>query len=186
MKNNLSRFFKIVSVLLDYPGEDYLSHIEEIEVITAGMPPDKFKNSINEFIAYIKSQPLARIREIYTDVFDVSPATTLNLTYHIQGDTEKRAGLLARLQQVYQDAGYERISGELPDYLPLLLEFLSVCAEDTDVNLIWECFQHFDTYVDRLRQTSAEYAFLLQPLTRQFSTFSTIKDYKGGNHESEK
>lgn len=164
MKKKLGRIFKVLSVLLSYPGEDYLNQIKEIEAIAADMPLDEFKNSINEFIAYIKTQSMVRLREIYTDAFDVSPATTMNLTYHILGDNEKRAGMLTRLQQVYQDAGYERISGELPDYLPLLLEFLSVCPEDTDVKLIWECFQHFDTYIDRLKQTSPAHSALLQPL----------------------
>ncbi|MBI5589512.1 MAG: nitrate reductase molybdenum cofactor assembly chaperone [Deltaproteobacteria bacterium] len=185
MKKNLSRIYKILSVLLGYPGEDYLSQIKEIEVIAADMPPDEFKNSINEFIAYIRTRSMIRLREIYTDAFDVSPATTMNLTYHIWGDNEKRAGMLTRLQQVYQDAGYERISGELPDYLPMLLEFLSACPEDTDVKLIWECFQHFDTYIDRLKQMSPAHAALLQPLADTAVKYIQSKEFSPRQHAAE-
>jgi nitrate reductase delta subunit len=164
MKKNLSHIFKVLSVLLCYPDDDYLSQIKEMEAIAADMPPDEFKNSIQAFLDYIKTQSAVQLREIYTAAFDVRPATTMNLTYHIWGDNEKRADMLTQLQQVYQDAGFERISGELPDHLPLLLEFLSVCPEDTDVRLIWQCFQKFDTYIDRLKQTSTAHSALLQPL----------------------
>ncbi|MFZ3048835.1 MAG: nitrate reductase molybdenum cofactor assembly chaperone, partial [Desulfatirhabdiaceae bacterium] len=94
MKKNLSRIFKVLSVLLCYPDDDYLSQIKEMEAIAADMPPDEFKNSIQAFLDYIKNQSAVQLREIYTAAFDVSPATTMNLTYHIWGDNEKRAGML--------------------------------------------------------------------------------------------
>jgi len=166
MGKDLNHIFKLLSVLLQYPGEDYLSQIKEIEVIVASMPPNEFGNSISEFIIYFKTLPLIQIQETYTAAFDMSPATTMNLTYHIWGDTEKRAGTLARMQQVYQDAGYERTTGELPDYLPMMLEFLSLCPEAKGVELIWECFKHFDKYIDRLQKSAPAYSALLRPLAR--------------------
>ena len=75
-----------------------------------------------------------------------------------------RADVLARLQQRYQDAGYERITGELPDYLPMMLEFLSVCRGSENTGLIWECLQGLEDVVDRLRKAAPPYAALLQPL----------------------
>lgn len=165
-KKDLNRIFKILSVLLQYPGKDYLTQIKEIEVIVASMPPNEFVNHISEFIIYIKTLPLIQLQETYTAAFDMSPATTMNLTYHIWGDNEKRADMLSRLQQVYQDAGYERTTGELPDYLPMMLEFLSVCPEAKDVELIWECLKHFNKYIDRLQQSAPAYSTLLQPLAR--------------------
>ncbi len=166
MKRDLNRIFKLLSVLLQYPDEDYLSQIKEIEVAVASMPPNEFENNISEFITYTKTRSLLQLQEIYTAAFDLSPATTMNLAYHIWGDNEKRAGMLTRLQQVYQDAGYERATGELPDYLPLMLEFLSICPETKGGELIWECLQSFDKYIDRLQKSAPAYSTLLQPLAR--------------------
>jgi len=167
MARDFNVIFKILSGLLQYPDDDYLSQIKDIEAIVACRPPNEFENSITEFITYIKTQSLIHLQEIYTAAFDMNPATTMNLTYHIWGDNEKRADMLTRLQQVYQEAGYERATGELPDYLPMLLEFLSVCPEAKGVDWIWECFKHFDKYIDRLQQSAPAHSALLQPLARR-------------------
>jgi nitrate reductase delta subunit len=164
MKQDLKIQFKALSVLLHYPGEDYFRQISEVESILSDMPPDEFKNSISEFITHIRTQSLIHLQETYTAAFDISTDTSMNLTYHIWGDNEKRAGLLTRIQQVYQDFDYERITGELPDYLPLMLEFLCLCPEEKAEKVIWECFQNFDTYITRLRPIAPLYSSLLQPL----------------------
>ena len=72
--------------------------------------------------------------------------------------------MLARLQQRYQDAGYERITGELPDYLPMMLEFLSVCPDTENTGLIWQSLRGLEGVVNRLQKTAPPYAALLQPL----------------------
>jgi len=156
--------FKLLSVLLQYPDEVYLIQIKEMEILLASMVQNELKNSFVEFFNYLQTRALICLQESYTAAFDMNPATTLNLTYHMFGDNEKRAGMLARLQQVYLDAGYECTTGELPDYLPLMLEFLSVCPEVNGVELIWECFKDLNQYVDRLQLTAPAYSALLQPL----------------------
>lgn len=164
MKQDLKTVFKVLSVLLHYPGKDYFRQISEVESILSDMPLDEFKISISEFITHIRTQSLIHLQETYTEAFDISPATSMNLTYHIWGDNEKRSGMLTRIQQVYQDFGYERITGELPDYLPLMLEFLSLCPDKKNETVIWECFQDFDIYITRLRPVAPLYSSLLQPL----------------------
>lgn len=157
---------KLLSFLLQYPDADYLFQVKEIEGLLAGMVQNEQNKSFVDFINYIKTQVPIRLQESYTAVFDMNPATTLNLTYHMFGDNEKRAGMLSRLQQVYLDAGYECTTGELPDYLPLMLEFLSVCPEANGAALIWECFKNLNRYVDRLQQEAPAYSALLQPLVQ--------------------
>jgi nitrate reductase delta subunit len=182
IKQDTKMFFKLLSVLLYYPDEGYFRHINEVESVLADMPPDKFKNSINKFITQIRTQSLIELQETYTAAFDMNPSTTMNLTYHIWGDNEKRAGMLSRIQQVYQDAGHDSITGELPDYLPLMLEFLSLCTAEKNERVIWECLQDFGPYITRLRAVAPLYSDLLQPLAdmvvRRFQPkgfFPTVK-----------
>ncbi|MDZ7582189.1 MAG: nitrate reductase molybdenum cofactor assembly chaperone [Deltaproteobacteria bacterium] len=167
---------RLLSALLQYPDHDLLSQIEMIETAIEDMSSEEMKKCIEGFLLYLKSHTPIHLQEGYTAAFDMNPSTTLNLTYQLFGDNEKRAAMLARLQQSYQDAGYDRTTGELPDYLPMMLEFLSVCPESEDTGLIWECLRGLEDVVDRLRQTAPPYAALLQPLV---SVVANRRGYNG-------
>ncbi len=155
---------RLLSVLLQYPDHDLLSQIEMIETEIDDMPSTEMTKCMDDLLRYLKTHSSIQLQEDYTAAFDMNPATTLNLTYHTHGDNEKRADVLARLQQRYLDAGYERTTGELPDYLPMMLEFLSVCPDAEHTRLIWECLQGLEDVVDRLQKTAPAYAALLRPL----------------------
>ena len=164
MKKDPIHPLRLLSALLQYPGHDLLSHIEMIETEVDDMPSREMKKSMDDFLLYLKTHSPIHLQEGYTTAFDMNPTTTLNLTYQLYGDNEKRADLLARLQQGYLDAGYERTTGELPDYLPMMLEFLSVCPDAEHTRLIWECLQGLEDVLDRLQKTAPAYAALLRPL----------------------
>ena len=164
MKKDPTHPLRLLSALLQYPDHDLLGQIEMIETEIADMPSREMKKCMDDFLLYLKTHSPIHLQEGYTAAFDMNPTTTLNLTFHIYGDNEKRADVLARLQQRYQDAGYERITGELPDYLPMMLEFLSVCPDTENTHLIWECLQGLEEVVDRLQKAAPPYAALLQPL----------------------
>jgi len=164
MKNDPIHPLRLLSALLQYPDHDLLSQIEMIETEVDDMPSKEMKKCMGDFLLYLKTHSPIHLQEGYTAAFDMNPTTTLNLTYQLYGDNEKRADVLARLQQRYQDAGYERITGELPDYLPMMLEFLSVCPDTENTGLVWECLRGLEDVVDRLQKAAPPYAALLQPL----------------------
>ena len=157
---------RLLSVLLIYPDEEWLRQVKDIEAALEDLPPGEVKQAAREFLNHVTACSPIGLQEAYTAAFDMTPSTTMNLTYHLYGDTEKGAEALARLQQCYQEAGCERTGGELPDYLPLMLEFVSICPDDEGAGLVWECFQGFGDYLGRLQKTAPAYAALLQPLIR--------------------
>jgi nitrate reductase delta subunit len=157
---------QVLSVLLHYPDEDMLNGLEEIESRAADLPRAETKSAVQMFIGELKSQPPIGVQERYTAVFDMDPTTTLNITYHAFGDNEKRAAALAYLQHTYEQAGWARVTGELPDYLPLMLEFLSVCADPRHAQAVWQCLQSMPPLVARLEEKAPVYAALLQPIVR--------------------
>jgi nitrate reductase molybdenum cofactor assembly chaperone NarJ/NarW len=164
MKKDPVHPLRLLSALLQYPDHELLGHIEMIETEVDDMPSKEMKKCMGDFLLYLKTHSPIKLQEGYTAAFDMNPTTTLNLTYHMYGDNEKRADMLARLQQRYQDAGYERTTGELPDFLPMMLEFLSVCRESENTGVIWECLRGLEGVVDRLQKAAPPYAALLQPL----------------------
>ena len=130
---------KMISLLMQYPDNRFFAQLPELEAVLKTMAPGRFKTDVRQFLEYLRMQPLIRIQESYTAAFDLNPATSLNMTFHRWGDSEKRAAALTRLQQTYLDAGYEKTTGELPDYLPLLLEFMAVCPAARTNEQIREC-----------------------------------------------
>ncbi|MCC7326532.1 MAG: nitrate reductase molybdenum cofactor assembly chaperone [Burkholderiales bacterium] len=68
----------------------------------------------------------------YVDLFDRGRRTSLNLFEHVHGDGRQRGPAMLELRQRYLDAGMEPIADELPDHLPLLLEYLS-CRDAAEV-----------------------------------------------------
>ena len=66
----------------------------------------------------------------YVDAFDFSKQCSLHLTYHVHGDRRQRGLAMLKLKQAYRAAGFEPPGDELPDYLPLMLEFAALAPDD--------------------------------------------------------
>ena len=164
-----SKYFKIMSLLLQYPDEKYLKVLPEVASEANQLQPSRERASIEAFLKDVKSHETIQLQERYTATFDLSPSTTLNMTYHKWGDGEKRAAALRRLSRTYIDAGYEINSGELPDYLPLVLEFIATVPEAQGSETIQQSLEALKTVVDRLRKNAVPFAELLDPLAARFS-----------------
>jgi len=157
---------RVLSVLLRYPDEDLCNAQEEIAAVVARLQPREMQSAVRMFVEALRRRPLIQNQEKYTAVFDMDPAATMNMTYHIHGDNAKRAAALARLEHTYGQAGWQRATGELPDYLPLMLEFLAVCEHPAQAGVVWECLQGLDAMVAHLEHKAPAYAALLRPLAR--------------------
>ncbi len=153
----------LVSQLLDYPGEDLLNLRAGFKLAAKRMP-DGSRQGLLDFLSYLGKTPLITLQEEYTRTFDLNPSLCLNLTFHKWGDDKKRSSALVELKRIYTDAGFEICGGELPDYLPMVLEFLSAGPEDS-------CFPLYDRYgeqlrlvASRLREMESPYACLIEAL----------------------
>lgn len=158
--------WRLLSVLLDYPDDDLLLGLDQVAAAAEQIAEPEFRTAIQIFLDYLRTHTPLRLQENYTAAFDLGPATTLNLTYHAYGDNEKRAAALARLQHLYDQEGWERSTSELPDYLPLLLEFLAIHPRPQRLRPVWQCLQAVPTLTANLEKTAPAYADLLQPLAR--------------------
>ena len=78
---------------------------------------------VDAFHAATRGVALERLQDDYVRTFDFDKRTNLYLTYHLHGDGRRRGIELVRLKRRFREAGLELAEGELPDYLPVLLEF---------------------------------------------------------------
>lgn len=166
MSETQSDSLHLISLLLQYPDEDFFDRLDDFASIANRSCASEIRPVILGYLKDFGKLTPVQAQERYTAIFDMQPATTLNVTYHLHGDNEKRAAALARLQHGYEMAGWERITGELPDYLPMMLEFLSICSDPEHIQFVWQCLQGLQPLVKRLGESAPVYANLLQSVYR--------------------
>ncbi|MEW6665990.1 MAG: nitrate reductase molybdenum cofactor assembly chaperone [Thermodesulfobacteriota bacterium] len=153
--------FRILSRLLHYPDPDLVGALGTLREISGALE-EGISTACLQFLDYLGGGPMLSLQESYTRTFDFCPDTSLNLTHHLFGDDKGRGGALAALSRIYRDAGYEVACGELPDYLPMILEFLSLepgkaaMAEVAD-----SCGGALGVLASRLREARNPYAGLV-------------------------
>lgn len=116
-----SEMFLHLSNLLRYPDEDL--KLSGKEWGSAGHPHLPAAGSFTE---YAVATPLLDMQADFVRCFDLNPSCSLYLTSHAYGDSPLQGRALAAFAELYRDAGYEPPKGEMPDYLPLVLEFMAV------------------------------------------------------------
>lgn len=122
--------FKLLSILLRYPDDEVLAHRQEISASVHDLPPSPAKDAVLSFLAYWEDEPASRLQATYAEVFDFKRRGCLYLTYYCHGDARSRGQALADMKEAYSRAGYPLDTTELPDYLPILLEFASEVPEE--------------------------------------------------------
>jgi nitrate reductase molybdenum cofactor assembly chaperone NarJ/NarW len=159
---------KLLSLCLAYPDSALVEALPEMKAAAAGLGDPLARERLLDFIALLGKQPLLALQEHYTAVFDMNPSSSLNLTYHLMGDREERGPALAQLLEVYRQAGFEPAVNELPDYLPLLLEFLSASPGADTHALVQRCLTAVPAIAGRLKQGDSMFAVPLELLSGMF------------------
>jgi nitrate reductase molybdenum cofactor assembly chaperone NarJ/NarW len=121
--------WKLLSVLLQYPDDDLLQGMDELVDAARSLPPAQ-RAPVEAFLAYLRATPPAALRQGYVDAFDFDRRTALHLTWHSHGDRRQRGIELVRLKRRYSEAGLDLADGELPDYLPVVLEFAELRPDE--------------------------------------------------------
>ncbi len=130
--------------LLRYPREDIKGLTGECIDALLGHPsyPEEAAQELREFRQKMLEMPLDDLQGIYSCTFEFSADQTLDLTHHLY-DGFKRTNNLVNIKQMYRDHGfpYEAVAkGELPDNLPVVLQFLSMLEEEENKKELREGF----------------------------------------------
>jgi len=121
MRNRVVR--QAASYLLAYPDEGLL---DRVPVIRAALAEQRV-TSLDAFLDHVERTSLRELERQYVDVFDLSKRHALYLSYWTDGDTRRRGEVLASFKAAYRASGFlVDTSGELPDYLPMVLEYAAV------------------------------------------------------------
>ncbi|MFF4027689.1 MULTISPECIES: nitrate reductase molybdenum cofactor assembly chaperone [Nocardia] len=114
--------YKLASALLTYPTLSLIAGVDELDAAAAATPRAS-REPFERFLAWLRSTRPTEVAEHYVATFDLRRRCALYLTYYRHGDTRMRGMSLLEFKTAYRTAGFEPATTELPDYLPLVLEF---------------------------------------------------------------
>ncbi|MCC7282408.1 MAG: nitrate reductase molybdenum cofactor assembly chaperone [Acetobacteraceae bacterium] len=147
----MNRRFAILSSLLRYPDEGLRADLPDITAAIgeAGFAPVNARALLRLARRLGAGDPLDR-QEDYVRLFDRTRSTSLHLFEHVHGDSRNRGPAMIELAQAYQGAGFAITGNELPDYLPLFLEFLAVAPAELGAALLSQAAPIIDQLHGRL------------------------------------
>lgn len=169
MNKENRRILRIVSTLLQYPDAASRGAMGEIVRIVPTIEDPALREKMERFLSFARKIPLLDLQEAYTAAFDLDPEAGLYMTYPLFEKEVDRSQALVGLYGLYRDEGYEQCPGELPDFLPLILEFLSVCSPQAYDSLVSLCRSPVEELKTHLEKIEHPYTGLLEIVTDIFS-----------------
>lgn len=116
--------YQVSSVLFRYPSQEIREAIPELLELARQINNPAFVAAVEQVQNWYASASLEEIAAEYVQEYDLSRRHALHLSYWTEGDTRRRGEALGRFKKMYRDSGMVTdLHGELPDYLPLVLEF---------------------------------------------------------------
>jgi len=158
--------FKILGLLLSYPKEDLIEHLDDLgQVIRLErLLPVRQIKKIVKFIEDMKGQDIYALQENYVELFDRGRAHCLQLFEHIHGESRDRGQAMVNLAEAYGEKGLYVSAGELPDYLPLFLEYLSLCSAEEAFEMLGDPINVIATIGVKLKKRKSSYAVIFEAL----------------------
>jgi nitrate reductase molybdenum cofactor assembly chaperone NarJ/NarW len=132
--------FKVLSLLLNYPQAEWVSELTMLEEVL-NAEQDKNENAsqkMADLFHLFRTESLLDIEQNYVSTFDRNPSHSLHLFEHIHGESKDRGMAMVNLIEEYRKHGLDMDADELPDFVPLFLEYLSQLPDQEALNMLGE------------------------------------------------
>ncbi|QRP42767.1 nitrate reductase molybdenum cofactor assembly chaperone [Amycolatopsis sp. FDAARGOS 1241] len=151
---------KITSILLQYPDNRVLALLPDVTAALPAITDAAARDSLGGFACWLAGRTPLEAAQHYVVTFDHTRRRSLYLTYYRHGDTRARGMALLALKHTYRQAGFPAPEDELPDFLPLMLEFAAAAPEPGRRVLI-QCQAGLELLTEAVSATDSPYAALL-------------------------
>jgi nitrate reductase molybdenum cofactor assembly chaperone NarJ/NarW len=158
--------FKALSLLLTYPEPDLPAAVPAIRAALKdeGLIGPHRIGHLEPLLASLARDDIYDLQERYVLLFDRSRSLSLNLFEHIHGESRDRGGAMVDLLETYRAGGFDLTGPELPDHLPVLLEFLSTRPLDEAKGILADAGHILVALAERLTRRQSAYAGVLEAL----------------------
>lgn len=159
----MTKTFKALSALLSYPDENLTAAINEIEGVIRSENLINLEacRALEPLLAELARLDLFDLQERYVDLFDKTRRLSLHLFEHVHGESRDRGQAMVDLAALYEKGALTLAANELPDYLPLFLEYLSTLSIEEARPLLANALHIVSTLQERLAARDSNYAAVL-------------------------
>ena len=164
--NPALRSLVVIARMMDYPTaalqesrDALIDVVREEERFSAAK-----REAMTQFIRQLCDTPLMDVQESYVTLFDRGRSVSLLLFEHVHGESRARGQAMVDLLQQYQQAGLELDVRELPDFIPLFLEYLSTQSEDVAAQGLGDVHPILALISARLQERDSAYHLLFDCL----------------------
>lgn len=135
------RSLKVLAALLSYPTPELADAMPDLHAVLAeeGVVPARSRRLLKAFMQALAAEDMLTAEEHYVATFDRGRATSLHLFEHVHGDSRDRGQAMVDLSRVYAEQGFSLCTRELPDFLPAMLEYLSLRPGVEAASMLSEC-----------------------------------------------
>jgi nitrate reductase delta subunit len=161
-----SRSLRVLARLLSYPDASVrgdLADMRQVLVAESALPTPRLAE-LDALISAMERVNTLELEADYVEVFDRGRATSLHLFEHVHGDSRDRGPAMIDLAQTYEKAGLFLGPDEMPDYLPVVLEFVSTQPPKEARAFLSEMAHIFNAIFNALQQRNSPYASVLGAL----------------------
>lgn len=157
---------KVLSALLAYPQSDIQAALPEMAeaLEQEAMLPEAERAVLQALIQRLSRAELMALQEQYVATFDRGRALSLHLFEHIHGESRDRGQAMVNLLEVYRQHGFELDARELPDYIPLFLEYLAQRPAEEALDMLADAMHVMALLGARLAEQGSDYHVVFDAL----------------------
>lgn len=175
--NDKQKAYKLLSILLQYPEQ--IGDIKQIQKEVYLLQNIRIIELLQKYLNYFTGQSIDELNRDYINIFDFNVNTTMYLTYPEYSDSLERGEAMLNIKRELHNAGYDLLANELPDYLPLLLEFASVDQTNIADRILEQYCKALIKLGNELKNINSPYQYLIEA-TRSLGGELQQQDLKGG------
>lgn len=156
--------FSALSSLLSYPDEDWRAELPDWKTLILDITSREIREKLLRFLKAATGFSQEALIEHYVYTFDFGKKTNMYVTYFNSGEQRERGIELLHLKNTYQQSGFLPTEKELPDYLPLMLEFAAIAEIEAARSVFEKYLSNVRELASRLEKNDSIYAGLLRVL----------------------
>lgn len=162
----MDRTLKSLSLILSYPTRALQHAMPEIGGVLASDTrlTAAARRALRPLVEGLAGRDIYDLEEQFVLLFDRSRTLSLNLFEHVHGESRDRGGAMVSLVETYREGGFDPVTSELPDHLPVLLEFLSTRPSTEAQETLADAAHIFEALNARLVRRESPYAAVFASL----------------------
>jgi nitrate reductase delta subunit len=157
---------RALAALLGYPSPDLKAHAAELRAAIGGeraLPPSQ-QAQLEPLLRALETEELLDLQAAYSELFDRSRSLSLHLFEHVHGDSRERGQAMIDLGQQYVSSGFFLEANELPDFVPVFLEYASCLPPSEARETLGQPAHVFAALAERLGKRQSSYASIFHCL----------------------